>query len=178
MQEAGCPDECEQRNEWAAPCLIALPRKAIPKVLETWWQTFKGVDKSLEVGCPKCTLVGRSTLGWMQELEVDLNACYEKSLQSSSIDNLTFDNLLKLLKPVAYAMGLNKVEQYRIDFVLCVEHGIHALHLAGPRFTVRGEHSQADTVATADLPPGAIWPGDVEITLEAQDEAQAVEWVR
>ena len=114
----------------------------------------------------------------MQELEVDLNSCYEKLPQSSSV--LTFDNLLELLKPAA--LGLNKVEQYRIDFVLCVENGIHALHLAGPRFTVRGEHSQADTVATADLqlPPGcgAIWPGDVEITLEAQDEAQAVEWVR
>ena len=127
----------------------------------------------------------------MQELEVDYDSWYEKLPQSAKIriwcgnqrsSVLTFDNLLELLNPVAKALGLNKVEQYRIDFFLCVENGIHALHRAGSHFTVRGEHCQADTVATADLqlPPGcgAIWPGDVEITLEAQDEAQAVEWVR
>ena len=57
MQAAGCPDECEQRDEWAAPCYNTLPRKVILKVLKTWWQTFKGVDKSLEVGCLKCVLL-------------------------------------------------------------------------------------------------------------------------
>lgn len=70
-------------------------------------------------------------------------------------------------EPLLATRKLRQRAEYRLDRVLCVESGVGATHVNGSRFRVTGHHPHAAAPAHTQ-----------EVTLEAPDEMQAVEWVQ
>ena len=112
-----------------------------------------------------------SDLSRLQKIKADLEIC----CTTAAIDkqsSLTFDELVELLKPLGKTMDFEKAKprEYRIDIVLGV-HAVQATHISSGRFKVSGVHFQ---ILAEGLPQDSL---PVEVTLEADDETKAQEWV-
>ena len=120
----------------------------------------------------------------LQELQADINTCFEKSEKFNRAASVafTFIDLLELLQPLAKSMGFGRARapEYRLDTVLCVESDLEASCVGNNRLKVSGAHfHKMKTSEAVSVGHQAVEDQcSVEVMLEAPSTDKAEEWVR